>query len=89
MRRRWALVVPLVLAPLAVTPAARADSGSQPYPVINTQYIYDQDRYMSDSYHNRISGGDGDTREGFEDVPARHTVLVSRDLQVTLADLAP
>jgi predicted glutamine amidotransferase len=36
-----------------------------------------------------ISGGDGDPREGFEDVPARHSVLVSRDLQVTLADLAP
>ena len=36
-----------------------------------------------------ISGGDGDPREGFEDVPARHAVLVSRDLQVTLADLQP
>jgi glutamine amidotransferase len=36
-----------------------------------------------------VSGGDGDPREGFEDVPARHTVLVNRDLQFTLADLAP
>jgi hypothetical protein len=36
-----------------------------------------------------VSGGDGDAREGFEDVPARHSVLVSRDLQVTFADLAP
>lgn len=36
-----------------------------------------------------VSGGDGDPREGFEDVPARHSVLVSRDLQVTFADLAP
>jgi predicted glutamine amidotransferase len=36
-----------------------------------------------------ISGGDGDPREGFEEVPARHSVLVSRDLQVTLADLQP
>jgi predicted glutamine amidotransferase len=36
-----------------------------------------------------VSGGDGDAREGFEDVPARHTVLVSRDLQITFADLAP
>lgn len=36
-----------------------------------------------------VSGGDGDPREGFEDVPARHTVLISRDLQVTFADLAP
>jgi hypothetical protein len=36
-----------------------------------------------------VSGGDGDPREGFEDVPARHAVLVSRDLQVTFADLAP
>ena len=36
-----------------------------------------------------ISGGDGDPREGFEDVPANHAVLISRDLQVTLADLAP
>ncbi|MBX3158224.1 MAG: hypothetical protein KF773_19810 [Deltaproteobacteria bacterium] len=36
-----------------------------------------------------VSGGDGDPREGFEDVPTRHTVLVNRDLQFTLADLAP
>ena len=36
-----------------------------------------------------ISGGDGDPHEGFEDVPAHHAVLISRDLQVTLADLAP
>ncbi len=36
-----------------------------------------------------LSGGDGDPREGFEDVPARHSVLISRDLQVTFADLAP
>jgi len=36
-----------------------------------------------------VSGGDGDPREGFEDIPARHTVLISRDLQVTFADLAP
>ena len=36
-----------------------------------------------------ISGGDGDPKEGFEDVPANRAVLVSRDLQVTFADLAP
>jgi glutamine amidotransferase len=36
-----------------------------------------------------VSGGDGDPREGFEDVPPRHSVLISRDLQVTFADLAP
>jgi hypothetical protein len=36
-----------------------------------------------------VSGGDGDPRDGFEDVAANHTVLISRDLQVTLADLAP
>lgn len=35
-----------------------------------------------------VSGGDGEA-PGFEDVPARHTVLISRDLQVTFADLAP
>lgn len=35
-----------------------------------------------------VSGGDGDAKLGFEDVPARHAVLVSRDLQVTFADLA-
>jgi glutamine amidotransferase len=34
-----------------------------------------------------VSGGDGDPREGFEDVPAQHAVLVTRDLQVQLADL--
>jgi hypothetical protein len=32
--------------------------------------------------------GDGGL-EGFEDVPANHAVLVSRDLKVTLADLSP
>jgi hypothetical protein len=36
-----------------------------------------------------VSGGDGSPGEGFEDVPPRHTVLISRDLQVTFADLAP
>lgn len=36
-----------------------------------------------------VSGGDGDPHDGFEDVPAAHSVLVSRDLKVTLADLAP
>jgi len=35
-----------------------------------------------------VSGGDGDPRDGFEDVPAGHAVLISRDLKVTLADLA-
>ncbi len=33
--------------------------------------------------------GDGEPREGFEDVPANHAVLISRDLQVSLADLSP
>jgi predicted glutamine amidotransferase len=36
-----------------------------------------------------VSGDEGDPREGFEEVPARHSVLISRDLQVTFADLAP
>lgn len=36
-----------------------------------------------------LSGGDGDPSEGFEDVPPRHAVLISRDLQVSFADLAP
>ncbi len=36
-----------------------------------------------------VSGGDGDPKEGFEDVPPKHAVLVSRDLQVSFADLAP
>jgi glutamine amidotransferase len=36
-----------------------------------------------------VSGGDGDPRDGFEDVPARHAVLVSRDLSVQLAGLDP
>jgi len=36
-----------------------------------------------------VSGGDGDPRDGFEDVPARHAVLVSRDLSVQLAGLEP
>ena len=36
-----------------------------------------------------VSGGDGDLKEGFEDVPAHRSVLISRDLQVSFADLAP
>jgi glutamine amidotransferase len=38
-----------------------------------------------------VSGPEGDAPNelGFEDVPQRHTVLVSRDLQITFADLAP
>jgi hypothetical protein len=36
-----------------------------------------------------VSGGDGEPRDGFEDVPSRHAVLVSRDLSVQLAGLEP
>ena len=36
-----------------------------------------------------VSGGDGDPSQGFEDVPAERAVLVTRDLQVQLADLNP
>ncbi|HEX2690193.1 MAG TPA: hypothetical protein VHN14_26440 [Kofleriaceae bacterium] len=36
-----------------------------------------------------VSGGDGDAKDGFEDVPLQRAVLISRDLQVSLADLAP
>jgi glutamine amidotransferase len=36
-----------------------------------------------------VSGGDGDPKDGFEDVPADRAVLISRDLQVAFADLAP
>ncbi|MBL0213524.1 MAG: hypothetical protein IPQ07_06565 [Myxococcales bacterium] len=35
-----------------------------------------------------VSGGDGDTKDGFEDVPPRSAVLISRELQVSFADLA-
>lgn len=34
-------------------------------------------------------GGDSDPHDGFEDVPVGHSVLISRDLKVTVADLAP
>jgi len=40
-----------------------------------------------------VGGGEAESiashELGFEDVFAHHSVLVSRDLQVTLADLAP
>jgi hypothetical protein len=36
-----------------------------------------------------VSGGDGDPKEGFEDVPPDRAVLVTRDLQVQLADVNP
>ncbi len=35
-----------------------------------------------------ISGGDGDPKDGFEDVPSGGVVLITRDLQVSFADLA-
>jgi hypothetical protein len=36
-----------------------------------------------------VSGGDVDPKDGFEDVPPHRSVLISRDLQVSFADLAP
>ncbi|HEY4179707.1 MAG TPA: hypothetical protein VGM90_22855 [Kofleriaceae bacterium] len=36
-----------------------------------------------------LSGGDGETKDGFEDVPPKSAVLISRDLQLSFADLAP
>ena len=36
-----------------------------------------------------VSGGDGEAKDGFEDVPADRAVLISRDLQLSFADLAP
>jgi len=36
-----------------------------------------------------ISGGDGDPKDGFEDVPPQRAVLITRELQVSFADLAP
>jgi predicted glutamine amidotransferase len=36
-----------------------------------------------------VSGGDGDPKDGFEDVPPQRAVLISRDLQLSFADLAP
>lgn len=36
-----------------------------------------------------VAGGDGDAKDGFEDVPAHRAVLISRDLQVSIADLVP
>ncbi|HEX7836211.1 MAG TPA: hypothetical protein VF469_02045 [Kofleriaceae bacterium] len=36
-----------------------------------------------------LSGGDGDPKDGFEDVPGDRAVMISRDLQVSFADLAP
>ena len=36
-----------------------------------------------------VSGGDGEAKDGFEDVPAGRAVLIQRDLQFQLADLNP
>jgi len=36
-----------------------------------------------------VSGGDGDVKDGFEDVPPERAVLISRDLKVSFADLTP
>lgn len=36
-----------------------------------------------------VSGGDGDPKEGFEDVPPLQAVMIGRDLSVSFADLNP
>lgn len=36
-----------------------------------------------------VSGGDGDPKDGFEDVPPHRAVMISRDLQLSFADLSP
>lgn len=36
-----------------------------------------------------LSGGEGELKDGFEDVPPQRAVLISRDLQVSFADLEP
>ena len=36
-----------------------------------------------------VSGGDGDPRDGFEDIPAQRAVMIQRDLSVQLSDLNP
>lgn len=36
-----------------------------------------------------VSGGDGEARDGFEDVPAQRAVLITRDVQVSLEGLEP
>ena len=35
------------------------------------------------------NGSEGESKDGFEDVPAQRAVLIQRDLQVSLADLNP
>jgi predicted glutamine amidotransferase len=35
-----------------------------------------------------IAGGDGDIKDGFEDVPPQHAVVISRDLSLSFADLS-
>lgn len=36
-----------------------------------------------------VSGGDGEAKDGFEDVPPHTAVLISRELQVSFAELTP
>ncbi len=36
-----------------------------------------------------LSGGDGEAKDGFEDVPPHTAVLISRELQVSFAELTP
>jgi glutamine amidotransferase len=53
--------------------------------------VNDEQGRRDDSFRGvlLVSGGDGDPKDGFEDVPAKGAVLISRDLQVSFADLAP
>ncbi len=36
-----------------------------------------------------VSGGDGDPKDGFEDIPPQRAVMIQRDLSVQLTDLNP
>ena len=36
-----------------------------------------------------VSGGDGELKDGFEDVPPQQAVLITRDLKLSFADLSP
>jgi hypothetical protein len=71
-----------------------ARPGTSNQPLRLRKLWLNDDRGKPESGHEAFRGvlliaGNGDQLEGFEDVPANHAVLVSRDLKFTLADLAP
>jgi glutamine amidotransferase len=63
---------------------------SEPVLRLRRLWVMNERNERDDSFRGvLLVSGDGDAKDGFEDVPPQSAVLVSRDLQFQLADLNP